>query len=175
MGRAAALATVVALAASGCGASESGTPAEDRPVVSIQTAALPLLVGWQGRTFTEAPSPPTLEAGNFVLPPPGYPHGNGEPWPEDAIFVRVADWTHGADPPPFRAQFEPGALPVELTERDLRHSVEGVPDDHAFAQRLVSIDGRLIEVVAEFGTRPVADTALDTVNQVLSALRVEPS
>jgi hypothetical protein len=128
--------------------------------------SLSLPHGWHGLA-----SPGQLQAADFHLTSRAL--GSPEPARVARGHVHVIVWDYGPSVP-YLTNFRPARTPLVLDRRDFSGPPEGFAGDDAFAVRDVTVDEELIELVADLGPKPVADSALRKADSVLATLRVRP-
>jgi len=159
MRRIAALAAV-ALAAAGCSSHHERT-------LRGSGLSLSLPRGWYG-----VAGPGQLQAASFPLSRSVL--GSAERAHVPRGHVHLIIWAYGpvvpylAGGPRLRGQ-------VVLRTRDVTGPFEGFPDDHAFAERSMTVNGEALEALADLGPKPARPDRLQEVNRVLRTLRVESS
>jgi hypothetical protein len=83
-------------------------------------------------------------------------------------------WDYGPSVP-YLASFEPVAAPFVLRQQDVASApLEGFSSRDAYAIRTIRLSGELLEVIADFGPKPLVRGGLDRANRVLATLRVTP-
>ena len=86
--------------------------------------------------------------------------------------VHLIVWDYGPVVPDLAGSHHGLRGPFVLRRQDLSGPFEGFPDDHAFALRTVTVNGELLEAVADLGPKPGGAARLAEVNRVLHTLRV---
>jgi hypothetical protein len=87
--------------------------------------------------------------------------------------LHLVVWDYGPSVPYLR-NFPAASPPLRLRRRDLTSGMEGFPAGDRDAVRSVSLDGELLQLVADLGPKPLLATRLREANRVLASLRVEP-
>jgi hypothetical protein len=130
--------------------------------------SLTLPAGWHG--FAR---PGQLQAADFALPAAAV--GAAELARVGRGHVHLILWDYGPSVP-YLTSFAPATAPVVLRSRDIAAGpLEGFSSRDAYAIRTIRLSGELLEVIADFGPKPLAPGALDRVNRVLARLRIAPS
>jgi hypothetical protein len=89
--------------------------------------------------------------------------------------VHLIVWDYGPTVPYLAGNFPPARLPLALHRRDLTAGpLEGFSGGDVYALRSVAINGELLELVADFGPKPLAAASFQRLNRVLGTLRVRP-
>jgi hypothetical protein len=140
--------------------------------------SLDLPNGWTGEVYRRGKDLVVLHAASFRLGPhAGYdPMGTIERGGR-LLDARVAMPPHGAGVSVFAYSELPGEpFPrvegaLQLRPRD-RTSLEGWPSGRAAYQRLVSMGGRQLEVVATFGSKHPSPELVQRLNEALRTLTV---
>lgn len=70
--------------------------------------------------------------------------------------------------------FTQAVAPLAFTADDFVSDEPAVPTSHALADLSAILNGRWLELKAEFGSQPVIDAAVENVNAVLASLNAEP-
>jgi len=164
-----ALLLLAALATVGLPACLSKTASADTLRAGGLRAVVP--TGWRGRAVLRngpVPSAPALNLGTFPLPRADYNLGNSAvgKWPRDAILITVIDWAGT----PYKSKFPP-AQRLAVRPEDFE-GFEGVPADHAFAHRQLTVRGRPLEVMVQFGRQPATGSRIALANEVLSTVQI---
>jgi hypothetical protein len=156
----AALLGCVAVLAVGCSGSHSTT-------LGGYGISLSLPHGWYGLS-----APGQLQAADFPLA-----HNvlaSAERARVQRGHVHVIVWDYGPAVS-YLARSHPQVTgPLRFRRGDVSGPFEGFPSDHAFAIRSVNLDGELLEILADFGPKPLAAARLRAANHVVASLKVSP-
>lgn len=142
--------------------------ASSRPphVLSEGGLSLTLPRGWHGLS-----SQGQLQAADFRLDPRVLDSPELARVPRGHVHLIV--WDYGPSVP-YLPNFRPARLPLVLDREDLSSGpLEGFSGNDAFAVHTVTVGEELIELVADLGPKPLADSALQKANWVLATLRVQ--
>jgi hypothetical protein len=150
-----------ALAAAGC-SGDRGRP------VGGDGLQLTLPVGWHGLA-----RPGQVQAADFPLAPHVLDSFGSADVRRGHVHLVVSDFGPAVS---FLWQnFHELRGPLTLRRRDLlAGGLEGFPPDRALARRDVRIGGEQLEVMADFGPKPVGADARRRANRILATLRVRP-
>ncbi len=160
MSRIAVLAAAALLAAS-CSSNHERT-------LSGSGLSLSLPSGWYG-----VAGPGQLQAANFPLARSVL--GSAERAHVRSGHVHLIIWAYGPVVP-YLAGGEPALRgPAMLRSRDVTGPFEGFPGDHAFAERSLTVNGQVVQALADLGPKPAAPARLREVNRVLRTLQVASS
>ncbi len=88
--------------------------------------------------------------------------------------VHLIVWDYGPKVP-YLSNFRRARAPLSIRARELTATpLEGFQPGHLYAIRTVTLGGELLEVVVDFGPKPVAPDRLRELNRLLATLRVRP-
>jgi hypothetical protein len=124
--------------------------------------------GWHGRIYQRRAGLPILQAGNFRLPENDDDVGTKatKRMRRASIFISLLEACPGSPFPHVR-------LPVRIRRSDFLPMFEGVPRSHAFARRLLTVNGRKFQLWLQFGRRPAVASALQHANDVIETLGID--
>lgn len=128
--------------------------------------SLALARGWHGLA-----APGQLQAADFAL-------ARGALDSAESVRVRrghvhLIVWDYGPTVPYLSAKFPQLRAPLAFAPHNITGTpLEGFPADDAFATRSVTLAGELLEIVVDFGPRPIAAARLRQLNQTLATLHV---
>jgi hypothetical protein len=126
--------------------------------------SLQLPKGWYGLS-----GPGQLQAADFPLARSVLSSAERARVPRGHVHVVV--WDYGPAVSYLPRSRPPAKPPVAFRRRDLTRSpLEGFPFGNAFAIRNVNFDGELLEVLADFGPKPLNLQALSNANRVVRTL-----
>ena len=156
-----ALLAAAGLFAAGCSSNHERT-------LSGSGLSLSLPSGWYGIA-----GPGQLQAANFPLARSVL--GSAERAHVRRGHVHLIIWAYGPEVP-YLAGVEPDLRgPALLRSRDVTGPFEGFPGDHAFAERSLTVNGQVLQALADLGPKPAEPARLQEVNRVLRTLQVASS
>jgi hypothetical protein len=160
------------LLVSGCGAGAADETPPPSPALGDFGITLQLPEGWEGRSYVNETGLRVLQAANFPLPAEDDDVGNTakQGMTEDGIHVSL--WEYPPDPGMDEESFPPAELPIQI-DRTHFNSFKGSGSETA--ARMVSVTGRLLQVIVSFGRPNPEEERLAEANRVLASLEIEPA
>jgi hypothetical protein len=152
------LAVLTLVLATGASASSGGTLTGDGVTLSLPA-------GWHGLV-----GPGGVQAADFPLPRRASSSANLVRVRRGHVHVIVVNYGPWV---PYLL-YRPARPPLALRKRDLTGAMEGFGTSDVYALRTARLGGDMIEVLADFGPKPLARSALRRANAVLATLRVLP-
>lgn len=144
----------------------AGASASSTRTLRGNGVTLSLPAGWHGLV-----GPAGVQAADFPLPRRARSSADVVRVPRGRVHLII--WNYGPWDE-YRPHVHDTHTPLVLRRRDLIRAIEGFGANDAYVGRTASVDGELLEVIADLGPKPLALRILRKANAVLGTLHLLP-